>query len=297
MQIGLGAACPVKYGEANWGFLTGNQLGVLMGEWLLQNLVAAGKLDPRHFIVKTFVTSNMLVRLAESYGIRAITDVLTGFKWIGYEMDRNDPAWFVLGTEEAHGYLAGTHIRDKDAAVAALLLAEYAATIKQQGRTLFDELDRLYRRVGLHQEKSFALTLPGADGMERMQKVMHALRHSPPKSIAGIAVAQMRDYDRQLIVPLVTERFQGVDHATNGCTTNEAVPLAGSHSDLIFLDLAVPEHAVAIRPSGTEPKLKFYLFTALLPGESTDLPAAKRLLQERLASMETDLRTFVAEVP
>jgi phosphoglucomutase/phosphomannomutase len=281
----IGAAALISSVKpSEWGFITGNQLGVLMGEWLLQNLQKTGTLSPQHFIVKTLVTSNMLVRLAESYGIKTVTEVLTGFKWIGLEIDRHGPEKFVLGTEEAHGYLAGTHIRDKDAAVAALILAEYAATLKPRGKTLFDELDRLYQRVGLHIEKSFALTLPGADGMERMRTVMGAFRSAPPSSIAKIDVNQVRDYKNQTVMQI-------------GQRSRDTKPFAGPQSDMIFLDLAIPHHSIAIRPSGTEPKLKFYLCSALSPAESGDLNAAKKHLNERLSSIEKGIREFVAEIP
>ncbi len=108
------------------------------------------------------------------------------------------------GTEEAHGYLAGTHIRDKDAAVAALLLAEFAAELKQQGKTLWQELQSIYQRIGCFQERSFAVTLPGADGMERMQRVIAAFRTNPPTKLGDCTITQVRDYATQKIHSLQT---------------------------------------------------------------------------------------------
>lgn len=285
----IGAACRVNAdSDDKWVYLTGNQLGVLLGEWRLRTLQARGELTPQHFIVKTLVTGDMLVRQAECYGIAAVTDVLTGFKWIGKEIDDHGPEWFVFGFEEAHGYLAGTHIRDKDAAVAALLLAQFAAELKSQGSTLYQELLRLYQRVGCHQERAFALTLPGADGMTRMKRVMQTLRDVPPASLASIAVTRLRDYERQTVTPLFPNKV-----SDGKLAPLLSAPLIGPRTEMIFLDLAAPGHSVAIRPSGTEPKLKFYLFSMLPPEESQDVSAAQALLQNRLGGIEAALRAYV----
>ncbi len=282
----IGAACPETYKpKAEWKFLTGNQIGVLLGECLLARLKAAGQLTPEHFVVKTLVTSNMLVRLAESYGCTAYGDVLTGFKWIGLVIDEHDPAKFVLGTEEAHGYLAGTHIRDKDAAVAAMLLAEFAAELKQQGKTLWQELQAIYQRIGCFQERSFAVTLPGADGMERMQRVIAAFRTQPPVKLGDCTVKQVRDYEKSTIRQL--------DPPPSG---NAVTTLIGPRADMMFFDLNLPGHMVAMRPSGTEPKLKFYLFSELPPKASQDVPTAVAVLQQRLLRIETDLHALVNAV-
>jgi phosphomannomutase len=280
----IGCACPISYDTgAEWTFITGNQIGVLIGEVLLARLKATGQLTPEHFVVKTLVTSNMLVRLAESYGCTAYGDVLTGFKWIGLVIDEHEPAKFVFGTEEAHGYLAGTHIRDKDAAVAAMLLAEFAAELKQQGKTLWQELQAIYQRIGCFQERSFAVTLPGADGMERMQRVIAAFRTNPPATLGDCTITQVRDY--------ATQKIHAVPNA------GEAKPLDGPKAELMFFDLNLPGHMVAMRPSGTEPKLKFYLFSELPPNASQDVPTAVAVLQQRLLRTETDLHALVNAVP
>jgi phosphomannomutase len=278
----IGAACPVNLDAgAEWTFITGNQIGVILGECLLARLKAAGQLTPEHFIVKTLVTSNMLVRLAESYGCTAYGDVLTGFKWIGLVIDEHDPTKFVLGTEEAHGYLAGTHIRDKDAAVAAMLLAEFAAELKQQGKTLWQELQVIYQRIGCFQERSFAVTLPGADGMDRMQRVIAQFRTHPPTALGDTTVKQVRDYALSTITQL---------DSPNG---NAVSVLIGPKADLMFFDLNLPGHMVAMRPSGTEPKLKFYLFSELPPTSSQDVPTAVAVLQQRLLRIENELHALV----
>ncbi len=281
----IGAACPVNYDAgAEWTTITGNQIGVLLGECLLARLQAAGQLTPEHYVVKTLVTSNMLVRLAESYGCQAYGDVLTGFKWIGLVIDEHEPAKFVLGTEEAHGYLAGTHIRDKDAAVAAMLLAEFAAELKQQGKNLWQELQVLYQRIGCFQERSVAVTLPGADGMERMQRVIAQFREHPPRELGDCTITQVRDY--------ATGTIRTLDPPGNPTR-----PLVGPKAEMLFFDLNIPGHIVAMRPSGTEPKLKFYLFSELSPAASQDVPTAVAILQQRLLRIENNLHALVNAIP
>ncbi len=205
---------------------------------------------------------------------------LTGFKWIGLEIDRHGPDKFVMGTEEAHGYLAGTHIRDKDAAVAALILAEYAAELKQAGRTLYEELLRLYEVVGCHQEAAFALTLPGANGMQVMQQVLQKMRQAPPTKLAGATVTQLRDYQTQTVRQLKT-----------GATT----PLNGPQAEMMFLDLDRNGDQIAIRPSGTEPKLKFYLMSSLPVANSSPAAQAVTQLQAYLGQIRFDLEQWIEE--
>lgn len=244
--------------------LNGNQIGIVLADYLLERRREAGTLDSSNFVVTTIVSTDMLRRLADDYGIRAYDDLFTGFKWIGAKMDEVGPERFVFGFEEAHGYLAGSYIRDKDGAVAAMLLAELAARCKAEKRTLHQRLDALYTRVGCHLEKTTALTMPGADGMERMQAIMQRLRTAPPKTIGSLAVERVRDYL----------------HRPTGPT-----------SDLLVFDLAGGNRA-AVRPSGTEPKIKFYLFTYAPPAESQDVAAAKKLLGTRLAAMQADFLSY-----
>ena len=142
------------------------------GELLLRRCQAAGTLTPEHYVIKTLVTSDMICRMAEKFGCRYYGDVLTGFKWIGSEIDEVGPEKFVFGYEEAHGYLAGTYARDKDGAVAALLMAELAAECKAQGITLHEHLDKVYLQYGCHLEKTINITLPGADGVAQMKAIM-----------------------------------------------------------------------------------------------------------------------------
>jgi phosphomannomutase len=246
-----------------WQILTGNQIGALLAEFLLRRLQAADRLTPEHYVVKTLVTSDMICRIAEGFGASAFGNVLTGFKWIGGLIDEVGPEKFVFGFEEAHGYLAGTYTRDKDGAIAALLLAELAAECKAAGKTLHDQLDELFVKYGCHLEKTVSRTLPGADGVAKMNAIMQQLRNSPPKQLGGLAVERVRDY------------LTGLDNV--------------SPSDLLIFDLAPTGNRAAIRPSGTEPKLKFYLFAYEPPCSAEELPKIKDRLNDRLIKLEADL--------
>ncbi len=289
----IGCAAPLINAKAQreasinqqWGSLTGNQIGVLLGEFLLRRLQGSGRLTPEHYVIKTLVTSDMICRVAEQFGVRAFGDVLTGFKWIGSLIDEVGPEKFVFSFEEAHGYLAGTYARDKDGAVAAMLLAELAAECKTQGRTLHEQLDQLYLRYGCYQEKTVSRTMPGVDGVAGMKAIMERLRGSPPRTLGGLSVTQIRDYLTQQII--TTE-------SPSSSVMNPAVP----PSDLLIFDLAPPGNRAAIRPSGTEPKIKFYLFASESSAANVDeaeigslkkLDDTKQRLRLRLDNLEADL--------
>ena len=242
-------------------------------------------------MVTTLVTSGLVRRLAEAHGLMVDDTQLVGFKWICSAIDRHGPEHFVFGTEESHGYLAGTHVRDKDAAVAALLMAEQTATLAGENRTPHELLDDLFCRYGCHQERQINIMLPGASGMERMKEIMATLLACPPTACGGLDVVRTRDQ-----ASLTTW--------APGC---QPEPFVGVKSDLVIFDLAgLPDagewtegrfpplgNAVAARPSGTEPKIKFYLFTVAEPSNPADLPSIKDSLKARLDGMERDLRGLV----
>ncbi len=294
----LGASAPVAVGGQDWRAITGNQLAALLTDHVLATRARAGRLRADDRVVTTLVTTGLVRRVAESYGA-AVTDWLqVGFKWIGEEIDRVGPERFLFGCEESHGYLAGAHVRDKDASVAALLLAELAAEAKVAGESLHDRLDRLFRLHGCHAERQVAVTLPGAAGMGRMREIMAALRQRPPERIAGLDVLRVRDYAALTVVEGggAPSPFPGPDHVRKkgdavmfdlaGVPAAEARP--GAENPFPSLS-----NAVAARPSGTEPKIKFYLFAAVTPAESADLPAAKARLDARLDAMERELEALV----
>jgi phosphoglucomutase/phosphomannomutase len=275
----IGCAAPLTFsGDAAWKTLTGNQIGALLTDFVLENWRQSGRLTPDHYIVETLVTTGLIKRIGDSYGVRTIGDLLVGFKWIAGVIDDEGPERFVFGAEESHGYLAGTHVRDKDGAVAALLLSELAAKLKAAGRTLHEKLDALMWQHGAHAERTQSVQMPGSEGMDRMQEVMALLRRKPPGEIGGLPVARLRDYFQQTMTPI------------GGLTEK----LSGPRGDLIILDLVPEGNFVAIRPSGTEPKIKFYMF-AFEPAEQlSNLDSAKELLDRRLTECGNSLQRFAA---
>jgi phosphoglucomutase/phosphomannomutase len=273
----IGCAAPLTFAPgAPWRTLTGNQLGALLGDFVLETRRNAGQLTSQHFIVETLVTTQMVRRIGDSYGVRTIGDLLVGFKWIAKAIDDFGPDFFVYGTEESHGYMAGSYVRDKDGAVASLLLCELAAKLKEAGQTLHEKLDSLFWQHGAHAERTVSVQMPGSEGMVRMKEVMAAFRAAPPMEIGGDRVQQIRDYERKTVTP----------------AGGQPAPLAGPKGDLVFLDLATEGNYVACRPSGTEPKIKFYMFTYKPPEQISNLDAAKAELEVRLTRMEAGLLKF-----
>lgn len=265
----LGVAAPLTLEPgAEWKTLTGNQIGSLMAEYLLAELKAAGKLTPEHYVVETLVTTPLLKKIADAYGVRTIRDLLVGFKYIGGAIEENDPAKYVLGMEESYGFLVGTHARDKDAAVAAMVFCEMAAKAKAQGKTVHQKLDEIYAKYGKFAEKAFSVAMLGSDGMTKMNALMAGFQNDPPKTLAGLDVVSADDYE----------------HGTTlNVQTGERTPLAGPKGKLVILHLSAEGNYVAVRPSGTEPKVKFYLFASLPPGVEGDV-------FERLDALEAALK-------
>ena len=212
----LGAAAALRPEEdSEWRTFTGNQLGALLTEWVLETKKRHNVFQSTDTIVTTLVTSGLIRRIGEKYGVDAIDGLQVGFKWIGRTIDDIGPEHFIFGCEESHGYLAGTHVRDKDASVAALLLAELAAELKAQGKTLHQKLDDLFCIHGCHLERQVAIKLPGAAGMERMQEIMTGLRAKPPKSLGGLLVTRTRDYGQLKVhVPVKHSRHLKVSKET-----------------------------------------------------------------------------------
>jgi len=262
--------------DAPWGTMTGNQIGSLLTDSLLAARKAAGTLDPRLYIVKTLVTTELIRRIADDYGVRTAGNLLVGFKYIGGEMDLRGPKEFVFGAEESYGFLAGDHVRDKDAAVASLLLAELAGRLKGQGKTLHQRLDDLFTRYGCHTESQISVQMPGEQGMDAMKALMANFRTNPPRALGGMRLVRVRDY------------LNGAVTAPGG----RPAPLDGPRGDLVILDFETEGNCVAVRPSGTEPKVKFYFFAFDPPAAAADLPAIKARQASRIKAVGADLRKF-----
>ena len=224
--------------------LTGNMTGALLTEYVLSGQKAAGMLPADAAIVSTIVSTNMTKEIAACYGA-AYFDVLTGFKYIGEKIKEFEAAGshsFVFGFEESYGCLAGTHSRDKDAVVSTMLVCEMAAAYKKRGMTLYDGLLELYAKYGYYTESIESITMKGVEGVAQIKGMMAAMRANPPKDINGVAVVESRDYK------------SGVIAFADGAPD---VPTNLPVSDVLYFALA-DESWFAVRPSGTEPKIKIY---------------------------------------
>ena len=273
----MGCAAPIALrADAEWKTLNGNQLCALLCDFVLTRRRSAGNLSPRDYIVTTLVTTRMMRRIGESYGVQVFDNLLVGFKWICGQMDIAGPEHFVFGAEESHGYLTGRHVRDKDGAVACQLIAELAADLRAAGQSVHEKLDALYWQHGCHEERLINVQMEGAAGMQRMQELLQNLRQSPPKTLGGVAVAAVKDYLNQTLT-----RSTGVQE-----------PLDGPRDNLLILELEQPGNYVAARPSGTEPKVKFYMFTYTPPEQLANLEDEKRRLQQRLDAMARDFQSM-----
>jgi phosphoglucomutase/phosphomannomutase len=259
-----------------WGTLTGNQIGALITDYVCEQRKAAGSLSPQHYVVKTLVTTEMIRRIAQSYGVRTEGDLQVGFKYIGGTMDQQGPEKFVFGAEESYGFLAGHYARDKDAAVAAMLLSELAARCKANGQTLHEKLDSLFWQFGCHAERQVSQTMPGSEGMRLMEQLMERLRLSPPSTLADMRVVRVRDYKN-----LMEWRTGGLHQAFDG-----------PRGDMVMIDLDREGTYVAVRPSGTEPKVKFYMFTYEPAEQLHNLEDTKQELQARLDALAASLKEY-----
>ena len=277
----MGAAAPLtKDPKGPWATFNGNQLGVLLADFVMEKRKAAGTLTPENYIVTTLVTTLMIKRACDYYGIGCNYENLVGFKWICSVMDEVGPDNFIFGTEESHGYLVGQYCRDKDGAVACMLMTELAAEVKSKGLSLHQHMDDLYLKYGLHSERLINIQMKGSDGMKRMEKLMQTFRSAPPKSIGGLDVTSVRDFSvlKKNLADGSTECFEG--------------PVG----NLLMFDTSVEGNYVAARPSGTEPKVKFYMFTYMPSDQITDLADAKQTLQNRLDDYAKDMHAFADSI-
>ena len=238
----LGAMVRDKTGD--YRLLTGNQIGAILVDYLVTSHVEAGTLPANPAVVKTIATSNMVASLLRAHGV-ALLETHTGFKFIGdkvREFEETGSHTFLFGFEESYGYLGASFVRDKDAVMASLLLAEAAAHHKGEGRTLHDALESIWQRFGCFLEGLHNVTLPGREGQAEISAKMEMLRSRPPRALGGLPVAFTDDYSSGT----------GVDH-----TTGSTYPLALGQADVLHFRFA-DGGFVMVRPSGTEPKLKLY---------------------------------------
>ena len=235
----------VRNNDGEYVTLTGNQIGVLLLDYLIQSRKANGNLKENAVVIKSIVSTNMAKSIAEQNGVH-LMDVLTGFKFIGEkikEFETTNEYSFLFGFEESNGYLAGTYARDKDAIVASMLIAEMACYYHLKQMNLYEALNVLFEKYGFFEEQCVSITIGGLNGLETMKSIMSSLRHNPPTAFAGLEIAKVRDYQSGKVVNLV-----------NGEEQDTGLP----NADVLFYELK-DGSAVIVRPSGTEPKLKLYI--------------------------------------
>jgi phosphoglucomutase/phosphomannomutase len=278
----IGVAVPVTGDpKGEWTTLNGNQIGVMLTAFVIKETEARGKLRSDHYILTTLVSSLMARALCEREGVRIEDDLLVGFKWIGQRIDESGHAGFLFAFEESHGYLKGDYVRDKDAAVAALLVAELAATVKTRKQTVLEYLDDLYIDVGHHAERLINKVIEGRKGVELMQQLMAAFRSHPPESVGGLKLTDVYDYQRHEIRPL-------------GPTGGAPRSLPQPSGDLLIFHTEARGTRFAVRPSGTEPKIKFYLFARTAVDGPERLDAAKQETASRLDRIAADIEQYIS---
>ncbi|MDG3003685.1 phospho-sugar mutase [Paludisphaera mucosa] len=265
-----------------WITLDGNQIGVLLAAFVMKQNADLGRLRPDHYLVTTLVSSQMTKALGKREGIRTEDDLLVGFKWIAQRVDREGPVGFLFGFEESHGYLKGTYARDKDASIASLLFAELTATCKDRRQTVVEYLDDLYIDVGHYGERLINKTYTGREGLGKIRSIMKAFRESPPRSVAGFPVTEVYDY--------------GTHEIRDLSGSGKTLPLTEPSGDLLIFHTERDGVRFAARPSGTEPKIKFYLFARSPVADPDALASAKADTKAVLDRMTTDIEKYLEDV-
>ena len=221
--------------------LNGNQTMVVMTYFLLEEWKKRNQLDGNQFVATTVVSTPMIQKMAQAYGVH-YKETLTGFKWIGKLIKEFPELKFIGGGEESFGYLVGDDIRDKDAVTATLLACEVGTSAKNNDKSFYEILEECYRQFGAHKEKLIYFTQKGKEGADKIKSMMEGYRNNPPKKIAGISVTELEDY-------LTSERIF--------CMEKQSEKIDLPVADVLIFKLE-DDSKIAIRPSGTEPKIKFY---------------------------------------
>ncbi len=273
----------VRAADGSFHSLSGNQVGALITDYLFRRRKETGRFSPQDYVVETLVTTPLTRAVAERHGARCFHELLVGFKYIAQTMEEQGTEHFVFGTEESIGFLAGDYCRDKDASVCALYLLELAALLKEQGRTLLDALDDLHERCGYHCEGQKSIYCEGPTGKGRIDRLMATLREQPPRELAGIRLLEVADYR------------DGRRTALDG--SGQVTEIAQPKGDLLIFR-SDPSSAVrlqiATRPSGTEPKIKFYFFCQS-DAENGDVAQARRVGDEAMLRCQQALTVWAEQ--
>jgi phosphoglucomutase len=234
----------VKDKEGVYHTLTGNMSGCLLGEYTISQIAEKQGIPKDGALIKTIVTTNMADAIARYYGVQLV-ECLTGFKYIGQQIlkfETEGKGTYLFGFEESYGCLIGTHARDKDAIVAVMALSEAAAYYKSKGMNLWDAMVAMYEKYGYYKDDIQSISLSGIEGQQKIQQMLETLRQEPPKEIGGYKILSARDYKKDTIVDIAT---------------GEVRPTGLPSSNVLYYDME-DDAWLCVRPSGTEPKIKFY---------------------------------------
>ncbi len=263
----------VRNNDGEFILLNGNQTAALLINYVMTAWEESGKLTGKEYVIKTIVTSYLIDKMAESKGIECF-NTLTGFKWIGKIMtELQGKKTFLAGGEESYGLLVGEHARDKDAVISCAMIAEMAAFYKDQGRSIYDALLDIYVEYGCYKEKLISITKKGKSGAEEIAALMDKYRNDPPLVLGGSRVVTIMDYESS------TAR-----HLAND--TTEPIDLPGSNVLQFFTD---DGSIISARPSGTEPKIKFYCSVKAPLHDKSQFPIVEQELDTKLDSIMKDL--------
>jgi phosphoglucomutase len=269
-RVGIG----VKDKLGNWVLMNGNQTAVLAFNYLIEARKAKGIAKPNDMVVKTIVTTDMIDKFAEGNGVKCY-NVLTGFKWIAELIkEKEGKESFIIGGEESYGMLIGDKVRDKDAISAVALLCEMAAYEKDKGRTLYEKLIDLYVQWGFYKEHLISITKKGMDGQKQIAEMMERFRSNPPKTLNGSPVVQLLDYERK----------EG-----KNLQTGESWEIKLPKSNVLQFILA-DETKISARPSGTEPKIKFYFSVNTKLERAEDFDKKNAELDAKIKKVIDDLK-------
>ncbi|WP_086946927.1 phospho-sugar mutase [Sphingobacterium sp. JB170] len=263
----------VKNEKGEMQLLNGNQIGSLLIYYVLSAKKEKQQLKDNDYIVKTIVTSNLMSAIGDAFGVKHI-ETLTGFKFIGQVMTaQQNTGNYLVGGEESYGFLVGDLVRDKDAVNACAFIAEMAAYFKSRGKSLFEVLLELYQQFGFYQEKLISLTKQGKTGAEEIKQMMVDLRAKAPKSLGGIDVREIRDYQTGMATILQTGAQSKID-------------LPASN---VLQFITVQGDVISARPSGTEPKIKFYCSVKEPLDSSGDYESVSKKLQDKVERIMADI--------
>lgn len=267
----VGLAIPTENGE--YLLLNGNQMGSLLIHYVLEGLASKSKLKENDYIVKTIVTTGLIDSIAAKFSVDC-HNVLTGFKYIGELMtQRENSHRFLVGGEESYGYLVGDSVRDKDAVISCALFAEMTYYYKSQNLSLFDVLKNIYKEHGFYLEKLISITKKGEEGAKEINKIMNSLRENHPDTLGGIAIEEIRDYK-------VGKSYSKTSHSTS---------ILDLPSSNVLQFISTEGDIISARPSGTEPKIKFYCSVKENWVEGSNYAEMLQKLSAKIDKMMSDL--------